>query len=149
MKNEELKTLHKGLESIIRKRKALIKDHEAGKIEDKDAFDKRLREINEEEKQVNIMKRQIEIKDEQRKTKNKQINTKKKELDIVKAELGGKEEQIKYLEKNLIFYVKTGLIGLTFGIFLSIVGFILWYRRIQRYQDAILKDQYREAIKPK
>jgi len=69
-----------------------------------------------------------------------------RQLEIIIPEIAGKKAlHQRFMETTAIFVV-AGACGLVLGVVLSIVGFVLWYRRVQRYQDAILKQQHRTLM---
>lgn len=64
----------------------------------------------------------------------------RQQLVLESVRILAKLERVKFL-KDEIKNLKT-IIGLLsgLGVFLSVLGFILWYQKVQRYQDKVLKD---------
>ena len=61
-----------------------------------------------------------------------------------------KLEELKFiLEKDKPFYLSVYVVGGTIGIILTISGFRMWYKRVQKYQDKILENQANELLKEK
>ena len=65
---------------------------------------------------------------------------------IKAAELEVFGEELSRLERRMVSFVEIASGATTFGFALSLVGFIFWYIRIQRYQDQIIRN---EATKTK
>ncbi len=59
-----------------------------------------------------------------------------------------KEESDRELDRLYSVYV-IGIIGVILGFFLSVLGFRLWYLRVQRYQDIEAIEKWRQAVKSK
>ena len=54
-----------------------------------------------------------------------------------------KVEELKLIIKDKPWYMALGLISQIIGWFLIIIGFRLWYLRVQKHQDIILAEQAR------
>ncbi len=59
------------------------------------------------------------------------------------SDLKLKSEELKFILKEKPWYMTFLLISQFMGLVLSIVGFRLWYLRVQKYQDIILAKQAR------
>ena len=52
-----------------------------------------------------------------------------------------KERIVKILKQEIRFYTWVGIVGGTLGLAVSLFGFFLWYSRVQKYEDIILKNR--------
>lgn len=60
---------------------------------------------------------------------------------VKQAEQGVLLDEIGALDQKRRFYHRVFPVFFSFGLVLSGVGFVLWYRKIQRYQDQIIREQ--------
>ena len=67
---------------------------------------------------------------------NKKLNT----IEESRIKLDGKMDHLMYLEAEKKFLFMVGGIFVFIGMSLMIGGFVLWYLRIQKWQDKALKD---------
>lgn len=67
------------------------------------------------------------------------------ESQMKSAELSGKNDTISELLSQVVYYRYFANIGNYISATLAILGFILWYWKIQRYQDLTNKRSYIEA----
>ncbi|MCK4822713.1 hypothetical protein KA005_43520 [bacterium] len=81
-----------------------------------------------------LTKKRLEI--EERLLEIKEINRKHK---IKVANIKAKNKEHKYLKRMINMESKVGCAGLVSGFFLAIIGFTLWYKRLQVPQDRMLK----------
>jgi len=72
-----------------------------------------------------------------------ELQKQKRQLQIMISEIAGKRTLLQHLQERVALYFVVGTYSLVFGVIVSIVGFVLWYRRVQRYQDGILKQQHK------
>ena len=67
------------------------------------------------------------------------------ELEIKHFRLTAKDEQLIALAGELLFFLNFFRIGMFVGTFLMILGFWLWYYRVQKPQDMLLQKQIKET----
>ncbi len=83
---------------------------------------------------------EYDIQSYERNSKLKISATDEKQLRHRVAEVTGKKEIISGLAKQIKDLLGMLWIWIGLGIFLMIIGFQLWYFKVQKYQDRILKD---------
>lgn len=76
---------------------------------------------------------------------NKQTKESKRHLRVVEQ----KERIAKILKQEIRFYTWVGIVGGALGLAISLCGFFLWYSRVQKYEDIILKNRTEEQIERK
>jgi hypothetical protein len=74
------------------------------------------------------------------------LGTKLQEMEIKSAELGIERERMLELLKRTQFIIKLTEYSSTSLFFQSVLGFVLWYFRVQRQQDHLLRGQV-EALR--
>jgi hypothetical protein len=70
-----------------------------------------------------------------------------KDLQIRTAQLSRKTEEIKFIREELEGWKIFIVVGMALGWSLIFIGFSLWYFRLQRYQDIILKNEAKKIEK--
>lgn len=69
------------------------------------------------------------------------LNKQTKESNRTLREIEQKERIFKIFKQEIRFYTWVGAVGATFGFAVSLWGFFLWYSRVQKYEDIILKSR--------
>jgi hypothetical protein len=100
-------------------------------------LDKRLKKVKTQKEVESVLSRLGELR--------KQLE----ELRAATPELAEKRVWNKYLMETTAIFIKAGTYGFALGVLLSIIGFVLWYKKVQFYQDGILKQQYKDVIESK
>ena len=75
----------------------------------------------------------------------KQINSELTKIEIKEAEVDSIEEKLTYTEKELHRMRIFLIIGSLLGYCLAVYGYVNWYKKIQVYQDRILRQSAEEA----
>ncbi len=65
----------------------------------------------------------------------------RREVGVDRAKLVVIEEELKLILEDKLMYMVFLIVSQVVGFSLSIVGFKLWYERVQKYQDIILRRQ--------
>jgi len=68
-------------------------------------------------------------------------------ISIKRAELDSIEEKIEYADKELRYVRILLILGSLLGYFLALYGYVNWYRKIQVYQDKMLKQTVEDDVK--
>ena len=63
-----------------------------------------------------------------------------KEVELLNDKVRKANELTKYLRLNQLSVLNYKYIGVTIGVFLSVLGFYLWYTRVQKYLDKELRN---------
>jgi len=69
------------------------------------------------------------------------FQTKNRDIQLQLSSLEEKKAEIAELDRQLTKWRVIGMLGTIVGVVLAIVGFVLWYRRVQHPQDIILGRQ--------
>ena len=89
-----------------------------------------LREVDSVSKVINLMPKEERV---------KAYETTFKKLEELKL----------ILEQDKSFYMGVLVVGVAIGTTLTIVGFSMWYKKVQKYQDMILENQANQLLKEK
>ena len=105
--------------------------------------------------EVNILHREVDHLQEDmvRLGKNKSVPEilieKRRLLEIKLEQIGTKGELLELATTDMRRMIRVLYMGVVFGLILSFLGFILWYRKVQMWQDiAIRREALLEANNP-
>lgn len=78
----------------------------------------------------------------------KELQQKFQNQNVKRTEVETNEKVVAVFRQEIRFYTWIGIIGATVGFFMAVTGFVFWYKRVQKFEDAILQKKAQEANQP-